>query len=233
MWGPFWRLLEVWSPRAVACFPHLVIQPRKGHAIVHFYHSAGVFSCRYFPSTFKPTLLDVSQSLCHNPCRSLELKCDFDEQAQWQSPALYFRIPPTVGVQEAKTATVGSQTQNVLQYVSFTALDTEEKLHWTQARILTCCHTVDTYCNSNSAPANSHECDDQCEWNVFVLFLCKMSAFWFCVGQKCYRKNYYIFKKKKIHKIVFSWWNGKVSGVYNLSALCCKLEWLSTFFFKT
>lgn len=47
-------------------------------------------------------------------------------------PVLYFRIPPTVGVQEAKSATVGSQTQNVLQYVSFTALNSEEKLHWTQ-----------------------------------------------------------------------------------------------------
>lgn len=36
-------------------------------------------------------------------------------------------------------------------------------------------------------------------------------------------------KKEKIHKIVFSWWNVKVNRVYNLSALCCKLEWLSVF----
>lgn len=128
--------------------------------------------------------------------------------------------------------TVGSHTQNVLQYVSFTALDTEEKLHWTQSRIPTCCHTVDTYCNSNSTPANSHECDDQCEWNVFVCFLCKISAFWFIVGQECYCKTITIYSHKKIHKIVFSQWNVKVSEVYNLSTLCCKLEWLYFFSLK-
>lgn len=49
-----------------------------------------------------------------NLCRSLELKSGFDEQAGdrfW----LFFRIPPTVGVREAKSAPFERETENVLQ----------------------------------------------------------------------------------------------------------------------
>lgn len=51
------------------------------------------------------------------------------------------------GVQEAKSAASKSETENVLQRAGFTALHAEGKVHRTQARIPTCCHTVDTYCN--------------------------------------------------------------------------------------
>lgn len=63
-----------------------------------------------------------------NLCRSLELKSGFDEQAGdrfW----LFFRIPPTVGVREAKSAPFESETENVLQGVRFTTRSAEEKLH--------------------------------------------------------------------------------------------------------
>lgn len=82
-----------------------------------------------------------------NLCRSLELKSGFDEQAGdrfW----LFFRIPPTVGVREAKSAPFESETENVLQCVRFTTRSAEEKLHRTRSRIPTCCHTVDTRCSS-------------------------------------------------------------------------------------
>lgn len=82
-----------------------------------------------------------------NVCRSLELKSGFDEQAGdrfW----LFFRIPPTVGVREAKSTPFESETENVLQCVRFTTRSSEEKLHWTRSRIPTCCHTVDTRCSS-------------------------------------------------------------------------------------
>lgn len=44
--------------------------------------------------------------------------------------------------------------------------------------------------------------------------------------------QYTVCLKKKIHKIVFSWWNVKVSGVNHVSARCCRSEWLSTFSLK-
>lgn len=106
-----------------------------------------------------------------NLCRSLELKSGFDEQAGdrfW----LFFRIPPTVGVREAKSAPFESETENVLQCVRFTTRSAEEKLHWTRSRIPTCCHTVDTLQQHSSLP-DSQECDDQWEPNVSVWFLWK------------------------------------------------------------
>lgn len=42
-----------------------------------------------------------------------------------------------------------------------------------QARTPTCCRLVDTHCNCTPlalslAHTQTHECGDQCEWNVFV-----------------------------------------------------------------
>lgn len=50
---------------------------------------------------------------------------------------------------------------------------------------------------------NSHECDDQCEWNVSVWFLCTISAFCFCVGRECCFQTYYILRRKKSTKLYF------------------------------
>lgn len=150
-----------------------------------FCHSANVFSCGFFFNILSCT------PGCISHCITIHAGA-LNWSVILMRPVLYFRIPPTVGVQEAKSATVGSQTQNVATVCQFYSTSTvRRKLHWTQARIPTCCHTVDAYryCNSNSTPPNSHECDDdQCEWNVFVWFLCELSAFWLYVGQKCYCK---------------------------------------------
>lgn len=58
-------------------------------------------------------------------------------------------------------------------------------------------------------------------------FYVKSLHFDYMLAKSVTVKSYYILQKI-IHKIVFSWWNVKVSGVYNLSALCGRLEWLST-----
>ena len=143
--------------------------------------------CVFVPFGVLNTHCQIYRSLYRNPCRSLELKCVFDEQANDSLQLSILESRLRLLCERPNQRTVGSQTQNVLQYVSF--YNTEEKLHWTQARIPTCCLTVGTCCNSNAAPATSHECDHQRQWNVFVWFVCKTSAFWFYVDQECYSKT--------------------------------------------
>ena len=144
---------------------------------------------------FKHVLPDLSVIVSQPMQEPWTEVCFFDEQANDSLQLSILESRLRLLCERPNQRTVGSQTQNVLQYVS--SYNTEEKLHWTQARIPTCCLTVGTYCNSNATPATSHECDHQRQWNVFVSFVCQISAFWFYVDQECYCKTQYIFKKKK------------------------------------
>lgn len=109
----------------VACFAQLVI-----HAIIHFFITVLMcFHVAVFPSASKPGPLDVSQSLYHNPCRSLELKCDFDEQA---SDSLQLSILESLlrsVCKKPKQRASGARHRECYSMSVFTALDTEEKLH--------------------------------------------------------------------------------------------------------
>lgn len=143
----------------------------------------------------------------------------------------------TVGAQQAKSdqrLSDGSQTQNELQYVSFTTLNTDEKnctehkpghLHaatqWTHAATATPppTHTnVTTNVNGMSL------------YDFYVLRFDSVSAKSLTVKPTIYIYiKLYIYTKKNPQNCIFL--VECKSEVYNLSALCCKLEWLNIFFF--